>query len=335
VASVRETTSVRRLARPVLRALGVPLAALAARLLRLSARRTGVALVYHSLALQGGDPEVELVAPHQANLFEAEMRHLASTYRVVPAAELPHAVAARRRGERFPAAVTFDDDVASHADLALPILQRTGVHGTFFLTGTSLHNPFSFWWERLQRAVDSDERQLAELFVAIGAEPLPAGKRSGLHALGRLVERLEPDAREAFADSLRDTEGDPADAGLRADGVRALVEGGMSIGFHTRRHHPLPRLDEHALARAFEEGRHELESLAGERLTIVGYPHGRADERVAAAARSAGFETGYTGVPEPVRPDHDPLLLGRLNPSYRSVGHFALQIVATLLRARL
>src|SRR5207248_6598725 len=119
MASARERKIVKKLARPVLRVLGLPLAALVARLLRLSARRAGVAVVYHSIALQAGEPEVELVPAHGTHVFEAEMRHLANTYRVVRASDLPEAVARRRRGERFPIAVTFDDDLASHLQLAL------------------------------------------------------------------------------------------------------------------------------------------------------------------------------------------------------------------------
>ncbi|MDP9227052.1 MAG: hypothetical protein M3P18_25045 [Actinomycetota bacterium] len=95
------------------------LAAVVGSLLRLSARRAGIALVYHGVALRTGDTNLELVAPHGVDIFEAEMRHLARTYRVVSAAELLDAVARRRRGERFPIAVTFDDDLASHVSLAL------------------------------------------------------------------------------------------------------------------------------------------------------------------------------------------------------------------------
>jgi peptidoglycan/xylan/chitin deacetylase (PgdA/CDA1 family) len=216
----------------------------------------------------------------------------------------------------------------------VPILQRTGLHATFFLTGASLRAPFSFWWERLQRVADADEPRLTRLFAELGADPSAATGRGSLHALGRLVEGLEPDAREAFADSLTEPGGDPPDAGLDAAGVRALLDAGMSIGFHTLRHDPLPALDDRALAAAFRQGREELEEVVGERLRVVAYPHGRADGRVAAAARSAAFETGYTGYGNPVQPGDDPLFLGRIGPSYRSVGHFAVWIVAALVRAR-
>jgi peptidoglycan/xylan/chitin deacetylase (PgdA/CDA1 family) len=287
-------------------------------------------LVYHGLALRTGEPDLELVAPHGAPLFEAQMSHLARLYRLVDAAELPHAVAQRRRGERFPAAVTFDDDLASHVSLALPILRRTGVHATFFLTGATLKGPFAFWWQRLQQTIDANPERLADLFAAVGAAPHTGAHGSALHDLGRLVEELEPAARVAFVEQLSEASGDPAEAGLPADGVSALVEAGMTIGFHTRGHDPLPSLDAGALSAAFEDGRAELEEVIGRRLTVVAYPHGRADDRVALAARRAGFETGYTGVAGPVRADDDPLLLRRLTPSYRSATHLALQIVRSL-----
>jgi hypothetical protein len=43
------------------------------------------------------------------------------------------------------------------------------------------------------------------------------------------------------------------------------------------------------------EGRAELESLLGHRLTMIAYPHGKADTRVADAARAAAFDYGFTG----------------------------------------
>jgi peptidoglycan/xylan/chitin deacetylase (PgdA/CDA1 family) len=328
MAAIEDT--LKRLAAPIVRAVGLPLGTVAMWALRFTARRAGVALVYHGMAPQSGDPRREFVAPHGAALFEAELRHLARRYRVVKASELPRAVAERRRGERFPVAVTLDDDLRSHVEHALPALRRTGVTATFFLTGATLAGPVSFWWERLQRVIDADRSRLQALLVEAGATTTPNDRPVSIQELARHIETLDPEARDAFAASL--PAGDPSDDGLRADGVRTLVQAGMTVGFHTRRHHPLPTLDDRALAAAFTEGRSELEEIVGGTLTIMGYPHGRADERVAAAARRAGFEVGYTGSGRAVRAGDDALLLGRIDPSYRSVGHFALQIPWALSR---
>jgi peptidoglycan/xylan/chitin deacetylase (PgdA/CDA1 family) len=124
---------------------------------------------------------------------------------------------------------------------------------------------------------------------------------------------------------------DPPDARMPPEDVRALVAAGCELGFHTRDHEPLPTLDDDALSQALTDGRTALEALAGRPLETVAYPHGRTDERVTAAARAAGFAAGFTIVPEAVRPETDPLLQGRLLPSFDSAGHFALQLARRLL----
>jgi peptidoglycan/xylan/chitin deacetylase (PgdA/CDA1 family) len=331
---VRDSRLAKGLIRRLVRLLGLPVAAVLVRLLRLTDRRAGVVLVYHGLAARTGDPEVELVAPHGIGLFEGQVRHLARTFEMVGAAEMPQAVASRRRGMRFPATVTFDDDLESHVSLALPILRCARAKATFFLTGATLQGPFSFWWERLRWTVASNPQRLAELFAAVGAAPPAHPRPTSVQELGGVVERLGPAARAAFEEQLGDPVGNVPDRGLSADAVRALVEAGMLIGFHTRHHHYLPSLDAEGLAAAFEDGRADLEEVVGRRFTLVAYPHGAADGRVAAAAREAGFEIGYTGVPKAVQAIDNPLLLGRLGPSHHSVAHFALQLAAALLRLR-
>jgi peptidoglycan/xylan/chitin deacetylase (PgdA/CDA1 family) len=327
---VRASHLVKRIARPLVRVAGGPVAAVVETWLRRSGLQAGIAVAYHSLADHSGEPATELVPPHAAVLYEAQLRHLTQRYRVVPAEELPSAVASRRRGERFPVAVTFDDDLGSHIERALPVLQRLEIRATFFLTGASLAGPFSFWWERLQRAVDAGR--------AIPA--LPGGALQPVAApeigpIGRAAENLEPEQRDAWSEQLLEAAGaDPAGTGLSAAAVRRLVGAGQSIGFHTRRHDALTTLDDEQLAKAMRTGRDELEALAGTRLGVIGYPHGRADERVADAARAAAFDLGFTTAERAITPATPPFLLGRINPSYRSTGHFALQVVRALATAQ-
>lgn len=45
---------------------------------------------------------------------------------------------------------------------------------------------------------------------------------------------------------------------------------------------------------------------------MIAYPHGKADGRVAGAARAAGYELGLTGSPTRADPSTDPLLIGRV-----------------------
>jgi peptidoglycan/xylan/chitin deacetylase (PgdA/CDA1 family) len=292
--------------------------------LRLSARRAGLVLVYHALSEDRAAADKEVDRAHHTALFEAQLRHVGRRYRLVPARELLGAVRARRRGERFPLALTFDDDLPTHVRTALPALREAGAPATFFLCGASLERPYTFWWERLQRAVDGG----LDLTHVLGGQLEP-------RALALRIEEETPSRRKEIGDELGRLLGeDPPESGMRAADVRALADAGFEIGFHTLRHDRLPSLSDASLEAALSDGRNALEVAAGRRLTLIAYPHGRADQRVADAARAAGFELGFTGAGDAVTARSDALLLSRIEPSFTDLASFAGQLVDTLRRAQ-
>jgi peptidoglycan/xylan/chitin deacetylase (PgdA/CDA1 family) len=286
---------------------------------RLSSSRAGVVLVYHRIGGGvSGDQNVEILPAVGRPEFERQLNHLRRHYRLVPAAEILAAVRTRRRGERFPVAITFDDDLQEHVREALPALRTAGSTATFFLNGASLDRPNAFWWEDLQRAVDGE--LLTEL-PHVDARAAVARAPRALIELSSAITRLVPEERADVAATLRDVVGPPgANAGLRAADVRELVESGCVVGFHTLRHDVLPGLADAELERALREGREALERAAGTPLHTIGYPYGKADDRVAAAARAAGFTAGFTTARGVVRPDTDPMLIPRTVPDLSAAG---------------
>jgi peptidoglycan/xylan/chitin deacetylase (PgdA/CDA1 family) len=311
------------------RLLGRMVAFLAIMAARCSSRRVGLAVVYHRVEDPQGDPRRELVPALGTQLFERQLQHLKSRYRVVPASEILTATLARRRGERFPVAISFDDDLPTHSRVASPILRRLGLPGAFFICGASLEARFAFWWERLQTAVDRglDVRSLIRT-RASG----PRNDPQEVHALAARVQAMEPEERDAVAAALGALVGpDPPDAGMRATDVRKLAAAGFEIGFHTRRHDYLPRLHDGELERALTDGRDKVSAAAGSAVTMIAYPHGGADLRVTAVAGRARYGLGFTGSGEAVTPDTEPLLVGRLEPSFESLGHFAYGVARALM----
>jgi peptidoglycan/xylan/chitin deacetylase (PgdA/CDA1 family) len=305
--------------------VGLPLGTAAALALRVSARKVGVAVMYHGVVARPGAADHELVPAHSARVFERQVRYLRRRYRVVPAGALSDAIARRRRGERFPASITFDDDLDCHATVALPILRRLGAPATFFLSGASLDAPHAFWWERLDRAVALG---VGDPHTLVGAPP------GNLREVGLFVEELDPEERDTVAERLRQAVGpDPPESGIRRDAVRALSEAGMSVGFHTLRHDALTLLTDDQLRRGLVDGRTELEHAAAAPVDTIGYPHGRADARVAAAAGAVGFRAGFTTRHEAITPATDPLLQGRVGPSFHSAGALALELAFIIARA--
>jgi peptidoglycan/xylan/chitin deacetylase (PgdA/CDA1 family) len=285
-------------------------------LARLSSARAGIAVVYHKVGGKPGDPHREILAAVSSRAFRRQLRHLQRHYRVVPASDLLDAVRSRRRGQRFPVAITFDDDLGSHVREALPALQRARVRATFFLGGNSLDGPSPFWWEDLQHAVDE---RLVESLPHVDPGDLRAALDRAPKAIFRVagaIERLEPAKRDEVAAALRDAVGAaPAGSGLRAQDLRSLVAAGHEVGFHTLRHDALPALPDDALDGAVRDGREELAAVLGKPLDSISYPYGKADPRVADAARAAGFAHGFTTERSAVTPKTDPLLVPRIPPA--------------------
>jgi peptidoglycan/xylan/chitin deacetylase (PgdA/CDA1 family) len=301
---------------------------------RWSSRKVGLALVYHRVGDPEGDPRSELVPALATATFEGQLRHLRSRYRTVTASDLPDAVANRRRGERFPVAITFDDDLASHRAVAGPVLRRLGLTATFFLSGASLEGPSRFWWERLQDAIDRELDIERSVLAGISvAEPTGQG-RERIHGVAATIQELPSQQHSEVSRRLEALVGpDPSDTGMRADDVAWLVESGFEVGFHTLTHPYMPTLDDRELEEALTAGRAELAEVTGRPLRSIAYPHGGTDARIQAAARARGFDTGYTLVPGAVTETTDPLAIGRSDPRNDSGVGFPVYVAWRLRQA--
>jgi peptidoglycan/xylan/chitin deacetylase (PgdA/CDA1 family) len=268
-------------------------------------RRHRLVLVYHRLC-PSAPSGCEIVPSVPVDLFRAQLQALAEIYDLVTLDEIlcenRSEGEAGSRPRRAAIAVTFDDDLPSHAEHALPVLRELGVPAAFFLSGRALHGLGPYWFQQLEALlVAHGERRAAALLH------LP-GRRAGEMVL----------ACEASADLRRRVSdlsaGLPAPGILERDAITALAAGGMTIGFHTVEHDILPALHGRDLDNAVSRGREDLAIAAGTTVRYFAYPHGKADTRAAAAVSRAGFKAAFTGLPQPVRDGVDPHRLGRWEP---------------------
>lgn len=324
-----------RLARRAAPVVGHPVAEAAVRAVRASAAPVGLALLYHRVGDPEGDPATELTPRLGTARFDAQLTWLARHFTAVPASALRERTAARRRGERLPMAITFDDDVPEHLRFACDVLDRRGMTATFFLCGHALDAPRAQWWERVAAAQAAGVTAAALRDSPVAAAAAAADREPGaVHVLGAAIECLTPDARDAVSARLLEAVGgDDPDLGMRTADVRRLAGRGHEIGFHTRRHDSMADLDDARLADAVRVGVDEIAAAAGRPLRTIAYPHGSSDARVAAAARHAGFTDGFTTQRRALTPADDPLLLPRLEPWWEPHGVFALRVGVAVTRA--
>jgi peptidoglycan/xylan/chitin deacetylase (PgdA/CDA1 family) len=95
-----------------------------------------------------------------------------------------------------------------------------------------------------------------------------------------------------------------SEAQLREADARPLV----TVGSHTMTHPKLTELADEPLRRELRESKARLEQILGRAVDELAYPHGDHDERVDAAATSAGYRRLLTLEPRVERGERGPLL---------------------------
>ena len=259
--------------------------------------------------------------------FEAQLQALSEVVDLVTLDEILAADGQRSAdvaGRRPAIAVTFDDDLPSHATHALPVLRRMGVPAAFFLSGRALNGAGPYWFQELEALLVAHGN--ASTAALLG---LPSPDANGSASLALACER-DPGLRRRVSELSADIQ---APGVLDGNGIAALAASGMSIGFHTVDHQALPEVDDITLDAAVTRGRDRLAAAAGDRVRYFAYPYGRADARSAAAVRRGGFDAAFTGRPEPLRPRGDRYRIGRWEPGPVTVDELLVKLAVRLHRA--
>lgn len=100
---------------------------------------------------------------------------------------------------------------------------------------------------------------------------------------------------------------------LNADEVLDLQRRGGALHSHTCSHPSLPALGDHELRRELVESRAALQRRLGRQVDYLAYPFGHLDERVVAAARSAGYRAAFSTQPGFNRRDVDRFRIRRID----------------------
>jgi peptidoglycan/xylan/chitin deacetylase (PgdA/CDA1 family) len=221
------------------------------------------------------------------------------------------------------------------------------------------------WHHELSVPADVMERQL-RLLLRLGYRPVTAAE--AVTGSGRLLHVTFDDAFASVTNAVPVLErtgvratvfacsgygdGRPLDipelAGeLRArpdelrtltwDELRALAGRGVEVSSHTVSHPHLPTLSDAELEDELRSSRQRLEDELGRPCRVLAYPYGECDERVRAAARTAGYEAAF-GLPgDPT--GRDPFEVFRVGvwhgESPRRVAFKALPVVRSPLAIRL
>jgi peptidoglycan/xylan/chitin deacetylase (PgdA/CDA1 family) len=317
--------------------LSLAAARAAAAFLSPAGRRARLSILIFHRVRESADP----LFPDEitAESFDRQLALLGSVFNLLP---LPEAIERMSEGRLPPrtAAITFDDGYRDNAEIAAPILQRRGVHATFFvatgfLDGGRMWNDTLIETMRRTRVAALDLGALGLGRIALGDL---AARRLALSALIRAIKHRSPEERaRAVAAVAAAGEAElPADLMMSSAQVKALADAGMEIGGHTVSHPILARLSLDEARREINDGRASLAQITGRPVRLFAYPNGKPGtdylpEHAELACR-LGFAAALSTTPGVSTAASDFFQLPRFTPWDRDENRFAWRAVANLRR---
>lgn len=294
-------------------------------------------LIYHRV-LAAQDP----IFPHEptAATFDAQISRLKAVFNVLPLAE----AVARLKAGTLPAraaCITFDDGYADNVTQALPILQKHGLHATFFIATAYLDGGRMFNDTVIEAVRHCREDEIDLDMLGLGRHRLgtPQDKLAAIAGILPKVKYLPMAQREEKVAELARMLGNtplPDDLMMSASQLKALHAAGMGIGGHTARHPILAGLDRAAAQDEIMEGKAFLEAMLGEKITLFAYPNGKPGTdylpQQAGLVRELGFEAAVSTRWGSARQADDVFQLPRFTPWHPSPGRYIPALLANLRR---
>jgi peptidoglycan/xylan/chitin deacetylase (PgdA/CDA1 family) len=304
-------------------------AVLGSGLLRLAARaREGSAaiLMYHSVR---GNPRAssDLLGgiAHSEAVFRGQMALLAREFRPIPLELLAECLRTGRELPQRAVIVTFDDGYADNHEIAMPILNETGVPAAFYITVDCIEKRRLPWPGRLRFPFRLTEKICWR--DPSGKEWLLASDAAREHAFAWACEiccRLVGAAQDDFVAGVeRDLETvAPPEAGksmMSYDQLSDLVRHGHIIGSHTMTHPNMAYVSPEEAVAELTQSKACLEQQLGCGIAHFSYPcpalSPHWNEFTGAASHKAGYETAVTTDRGLVRAGDAALRLKRVRPT--------------------
>ena len=271
--------------------------------------------------------------------FSSVMEATIRRFRILP---LDEAVIALRAGNlpANAACITFDDGYPEWRTGVLPVLERLGVHATFFIT-TGQYSGLPMWNERILHAVSSAPENTPALHWA-GAPNVKLGtEQDRLQTIERLdafLKYQDPATKEHFLAELELHAGVKREQvpTMSEDDLRHLHARGFGVGGHSVTH---PILSRCTAQQAYEEiagARETLESLIKGKVSGFAYPNGTPGKDFGAEhiemVRRAGYQFAVTTQRGFASADTPQMQIPRFTPWGPTAGRMSLQFLRNLMQ---
>jgi peptidoglycan/xylan/chitin deacetylase (PgdA/CDA1 family) len=293
-------------------------------------------LIYHRVL---AEPDPLFPDEIDAHRFERQLGFLKANFNIISLREAVDGL----RNDRLPpraACLTFDDGYADNAEIALPLLQKHGVHATVFVA-TGFLGGGRMWNDTVIELIRNAPAEIDLTAAGYGAFTLGSidQRRQAIATLLGKLKYVPMEQRQQQVDAIaallpvtlrRDLMMTPAQ-------VRQLHEAGIEIGGHTVNHPIIARLPAAAARQEIADGKDALEAMIGAPVRLFAYPNGKPgqdyDAEHVAMVKQLGFEAAVSTSWGAARPGSDLFQLPRFTPWDRSQLRFTLRMMQNLSKS--
>lgn len=233
--------------------------------------------------------------------FARQVRFLKSNFDLVGVDDLP---AIENKPGRY-VQITFDDGYRDNHDVAFPILRSERATATFFVCSGFVDRGDLPWWDELAWIVNHAKRDHLSSFKDLQDLPLRGEARlRSIRLLNDLYDGLSDEVRRPYLDELAEAVGAtrcPASESeslwMNWEMVKAMHEGGMSIGGHTLNHVELSRHSETEQLQEILGSCQRITEMTGAPVKTFSFPYGAPhsfNQETRNALAQAGIQYGYS-----------------------------------------
>lgn len=266
------------------------------------------------------------------------MQALSTSFNVLPLSEAVQRLQQGTLPARA-ACITFDDGYADNATVALPILQKLGLHATFFVSPGYL-NGGRMWNDTVYetaRRLPAGKIDLSNFNQAPLCIEDAASRRLLAETVIKAVKHLPPQQRQQQVDCFtQGTIGLPADLMMTDAQVSLLHQAGMTIGAHTMSHPILAKTDNTQAEQEIRQSKQALENLLQHEIDLFAYPNGKPVQdylpQHARMVRDCGFKAAVSTAWGISTRTTDIFQLPRFTPWHQTPVRFLTQLTLNLRR---
>lgn len=214
------------------------------------------------------------------------------------------------------AAITFDDGFLNNYEIALPIMAKTEVPATVFLTTSLVNTESTVWFCKLIRALASTEKKMIR-FKSVSYDLKDEAKKaeSSARLQGVFKEVKFRDFKmelESIITELGDDINHPVEKFspfrmLHREAIRHMVDSGLiDFGAHTHSHAILASLPGSLKRMEIDKSIKAVEEFTGKKCVSFAYPNGQPqdyDKECIEILSANGIRAAVTTIPGPNTPN--------------------------------